>query len=723
MNSRRSEASSSPTSQNAKFTSTDDNLASEDGQTEDGRSLAALVTRLPMQVAVQKLLSLPYLGQIKFVLDVLLILAAGAWAWWTSFSQVEIPGHIWPFLVAVLVARISVFCALGLQHSSWLHVSRFEVFRLVLSAVLGTPLIAALLYYLPDPFNLRPIVRPTWVLITEAAFYLLVMFGARITARALASSGTEIGVLKRVLIIGAGNSGKALAFQLQETQSGYQPVGFLDDDPGKRKSRYRGLPILGTLEQMPKAVQSRNVQEAIVAITHLEPERLKDLLRMGAECGVQMRILPSLREMLGGTPNMRQVREIRMEDLLPRPEVHLDRKSITAYLSDRTVLVTGGGGSIGGELCRQALEARPRRLVVLGRGENSVFEMVQELNELCEDEEFSCEIVPVICDVRDRTALEAVFATFHPKVVFHAAAHKHVPLMEKYPCEAVKNNVLGTLNVVELAAQEGVEHFVMVSTDKAVDPNNVMGASKRIGELLVQSCANATGMSMVCVRFGNVLGSRGSVVPTMTRQIRRGLPVTVTDPDMVRYFMTIPEAVGLILQAGALGGSGEVFILDMGHPVKIMDLAHDLIKMWGLVPEQDIPIRIVGKRPGEKMGEELLTGDEQRTAEKQGPFYKVLGEPLAWPALTQSVHQLVEQAERGDTAQVLYGIQDLIPSFKGSEAARALSAANQSQVNKASDNAKPIRNEGANGSHSASSARGTHVPAHSKSVPADTTTR
>ena len=276
---------------------------------------------------------------------------------------------------------------------------------------------------------------------------------------------------------------------------------------------------------------------------------------------------------------------------------------ICQYLCDRSVLVTGGGGSIGSELCRQVLRAGAKRLLVLGRGENSVFEIVQELAEYDGD----CEVVPIICDVRDREALGRIFVRHAPDVVFHAAAHKHVPLMEMYPAEAVKNNVMGTLNVVELAARHRAERLVLISTDKAVRPSSVMGATKRIGEMIVKAYAAAHGANMVSVRFGNVLGSRGSVVRVMQRQIERRLPVTVTDADMVRYFMTIPEAVQLVLQAGAVGGQGQVFVLEMGYPVRILDLARDLIRLSGLVPEQDIPIRIIGRRPGEKVKEEVFS--------------------------------------------------------------------------------------------------------------------
>ena len=357
---------------------------------------------------------------------------------------------------------------------------------------------------------------------------------------------------RRVLLVGAGDAGHAIAFQIQESQADFDIIGFVDDANYKQGRRFRGLPVLGKINDIVRIAEARKVQEIIIAIPSLNPDELRQVLKACEPTGLPVRTLPPLRQIIGGKPDIGTLREVRMEDLLPRPEVDLDRAVLAGYLGGETVLVTGGGGSIGGELCRQVLAAGASRLLVLGRGENSVFEMEQELKEHNSD----CQIIPVICDVRDRKALEQVFQQNKINVVFHAAAHKHVPLMESYPSEAVKNNVIGTLNLVELAVQYKVAHFVMVSTDKAVEPTNVMGATKRIGELIVKGYATENETNMVCVRFGNVFGSRGSVVLTMRRQIQRGLPVTVTDPDMVRYFMTIPEAVQLILQAGSIGGCG-----------------------------------------------------------------------------------------------------------------------------------------------------------------------
>lgn len=595
---------------------------------------------------------------IKFLADLTLIVVAALAAWFVCFSQVREPGSPWPFVSTVVAARLFLYGILRLHRLSWLHVSRYEVLWLALTAVLGAPLTAVLLYVLPLPFTLRQLVRPASIFITEPAFYLLLLCGARITARAIANSCPGRG--RRVLIVGAGATGRALAYQIQESVNDYQIVGFVDDDTRMQGRRLRGLPIVGKSADLPQLIGYYEAQEIVVAIPSLAPQRLRELLLCLEPSRVPIRILPPLHGIMGGTADYKALRELRMEDLLPRPEIALDRASINSYLSGKTVLVTGGGGSIGGELCRQALLANATRLLVLGRGENSVFEMINELAELNN----TCVLVPIICDVRDRRAVERVFQTHQPDVVFHAAAHKHVPLMEQYPSEAVKNNILGTLNIVQTAVAHKVECLVMVSTDKAVDPSSVMGATKRIGELIVRGYANASGANMVSVRFGNVLGSRGSVVPTMTRQILQGKPVTITDPDMVRYFMTIPEAVQLILQAGSVGGRGEVFVLDMGRPVRILDLAHDLIRLAGLVPDVDIPIHIIGRRPGEKISEDLLTSLESKSASKTEHFYTTRGQTVELPLLEGRIEQLRVASEAGQDAEVIKIMQLMLPDFR-----------------------------------------------------------
>ncbi|MBC8102001.1 MAG: polysaccharide biosynthesis protein [Cytophagales bacterium] len=424
------------------------------------------------------------------------------------------------------------------------------------------------------------------------------------------------GLLQRALIIGAGDSGEAVARDLlRRSQDGTIPIGFVDDDPQKRRLQIHGLPVLGTTREIAEIVEREKIALILIAIREASGRAIRDILVHCEQTQARLCIIPSVGEMLEGPLGRHPgIRDIRIEDLLRRDPVRTDMQSIARYLSGQRVLITGAGGSIGAELCRQISALAPARLILVGQGENSVFEIEQELIR-----EFNFAPIAVIADIKDRARMEEVFRRECPTVVFHAAAHKHVPLMEANPQEAVRNNVLGTRNVAELAAQYRVQKFIYVSTDKAVNPSSVMGASKRIGEMIVQSLAKTSETEFAAVRFGNVLGSRGSVIPTMRRQIALGGPVTVTDPQMTRYFMTIPEAVQLILQAGLIGGRGEIFVLDMGEPVRILDLARDLIRLSGYRPDRDIPIKITGARPGEKIFEELLYDEEnsQRTTHEK----------------------------------------------------------------------------------------------------------
>lgn len=616
-----------------------------------------------VQGVVSRVLQLRQRSAVKIGADLALVAVAAAWSWFAAFGQVPQPGSPVPFIVAVLCARVPIYLAFRLHRVSWRTVSWQDMLGLVATAALGPPAIALVLFVLPEPFTLRALVRPHLIFATEPALYVLLLSGVRITTRALASSRTRSEAARRIIIAGAGEAGRSLAFQIQEsTANAWDIVGFVDDDAGKRGERIRGIPVLGRISDLPRLARDLTADQIVIAIPSLSPKGLREMLKTCEATGVPVRILPRLRELAGGVADPTQIREVRVEDLLPRPEVKLDREAISRYLAGKTVLVTGGGGSIGKELCRQVLMAGAAQVLVLGRGENSVFEAVQELSEL----DAEGEVVPVICDIRDRDAVAAVFERFAPQVVFHAAAHKHVPLMEMYPAEAVKNNVFGTLNLVQVSVEREVESFVLVSTDKAVDPSSVMGATKRIAEMIVKAYAVENGTSMVSVRFGNVLGSRGSVIPTMQRQIRLRRPVTVTDPEMVRYFMTIPEAVALIVQAGATGGRGEVFVLDMGHAVRIIDLAYDLIRLSGLVPGQDVPVRIIGRRPGEKIKEDIL-GDLERTgARKNGHFYIADPRAVNLSRLLGSVGRLEAILEGNGRAgeDVSSLLHDLVPNYQ-----------------------------------------------------------
>ncbi|MDD3926958.1 MAG: nucleoside-diphosphate sugar epimerase/dehydratase [bacterium] len=606
---------------------------------------------------------------IKISLDFVLICTAALWAWYVSFSQVSFPADPLPFILVVMCVRLPVHIIFDLHKVSWRNISRYDATRLAAASITGSVITAVLFRILPDPFNIYDLARPYLLFFTESAFNFLLLSSVRMAARAIASSSKQAGANKQrqIVIVGAGAAGMALAYQIQETMNGYKITGFVDDDPQKKNYSMRGIPVLGPTTELVDIVRRTDAEEIIIAIPSLAPERLRSMMTACEVSRIPIRILPPLKELIGGKADFAALRELRMEDLLPRAEVKLDKEAITGYLHGRTVLVTGGGGSIGSELCRQAMAAGASQLLILGRGENSVFEIHQELGEHAG----ACDLLPVICDVQDYAALENVFSKHKPDVVFHAAAHKHVPLMEHYPYEAIKNNIIGTRNVAALAVKYNIKRFVLVSTDKAVRPSSVMGATKRMAEKIVKAHAAVSDANMVSVRFGNVLGSRGSVVGIMTRQIRKRLPVTVTDPEMVRYFMTIPEAVQLILQAGAIGGRGEVFVMDMGHPVRILDLAHDLIRLSGLVPNQDIPIRITGQRPGEKIREELFTVAEEDGAVKRGHFYIAPPENIDLQELTATGEKLQEAAHRQDVGTITAILKEAIPSFTRTDTAKA----------------------------------------------------
>jgi FlaA1/EpsC-like NDP-sugar epimerase len=417
---------------------------------------------------------------------------------------------------------------------------------------------------------------------------------------------------KRALIIGAGACGIFIAKELKHNAtSPLYPVAFIDDNIYKQRMRILGIPIMGGRESIVRAVIDHRIDEIILAIPSLSRNETSKIIAICKQTNAKLKIVPKLDELIQGKPmSLKEIRNVEVEDLLGRDPVSIDLEGVADYVAGKTVLVTGAGGSIGSELCRQISPFLPSKLLLLGHGENSIYTIDKELRQLFPN----LQIESVIADVQDKQRIQQVFATFRPQVVFHAAAHKHVPLMERNPEEAIKNNVFGSQNVADAADKYSAERFVLISTDKAVNPTSIMGATKRIAEMYIQSLGRSSKTKFVAVRFGNVLGSRGSVIPHFKEQIAQGGPVTVTHPEMIRYFMTIPEAVQLVIQAGSFARGGEIFILDMGQPVKILDLATDLIRLSGFIPGEDIEIQFSGIRPGEKLYEELLTIEEGLTS-------------------------------------------------------------------------------------------------------------
>ena len=443
----------------------------------------------------------------------------------------------------------------------------------------------------------------TWLLL------ILLIGGSRFLLR-IAHDRTSFqpnGDLKRVLIIGAGEAGTMLLRSIKKNPAEYQVVAFVDDDRNKQHLKLMDVNVCGTTKDIPHIVQAKGVQEIILAIPSLSKREIREIYTRCIETKATIKIMPKIEDVMTGKVSVNDMQEIKIEDLLGREEVKLDMMALSNNLTNKIILVTGAGGSIGSEICRQVAQFQPQQLILLGHGENSIYTIHLELSEKMEYK--GVEFIPVIADVQDRERVFEVVQQFQPDVIYHAAAHKHVPMMECNPREAVKNNVFGTKNVAEAAHTFGVSNFVMISTDKAVNPPNVMGATKRIAEMIIQHLATYSETNFAAVRFGNVLGSRGSVIPRFKAQIAMGGPVTVTHPEMTRYFMTIPEASRLVLQAGSLARGGEVFVLDMGEPLKIVDLAKNLIRLSGF-SEEEIDIEFSGIRPGEKMFEELLNAEE-----------------------------------------------------------------------------------------------------------------
>lgn len=491
-----------------------------------------------------------------------------------------------------------------LYHRAWEYASVNElilIVKAVSASILVTALIVPLITMKPPFFRLYFI---TWMM------HLILIGGSRLSWRLYRRMFMEDNVKKQpTLIVGAGEGGSMMINQMYRSPyMGMEPVLAVDDDPRKQKIHIaQGVKVQGTTNDIPELIKRFRIKKVIIAIPTLSQKRLQEITKIAENPGIDVLIMPNIEGVMTGEIEVQQLKRVDVEDLLGREPVELDMAAISKELTGRTIMVTGAGGSIGSEICRQVCRFEPERIVLLGHGENSIYLIHQELQNLYQSR---IDIIPVIADVQDRNRIDQIIQTYAPYVIYHAAAHKHVPLMEANPREAVKNNVIGTKNVAELAKQYGVRKFVMISTDKAVNPPNVMGASKRVAEMVVQSLNDDNSKTdLVAVRFGNVLGSRGSVIPLFKKQIEAGGPVTVTHPEMTRYFMTIPEASRLVLQAGALAKGGEVFVLDMGEPVKIVDLAKNLIRLSGYTIE-DIGIEFTGIRPGEKLYEELLSEEE-----------------------------------------------------------------------------------------------------------------
>jgi FlaA1/EpsC-like NDP-sugar epimerase len=582
------------------------------------------------------------------------------WGPWVLFTALV-------YLVVSLPLKLAVLLYVGLYRRLWRFAGAAEMEHILVATAISASLCSLVGALLLPGLGITPMRVPLSVLFIDACLSSGAVALPRLFIRLLGrrTQWRKLEAAKRVLIVGAGAAGEIIVKELlSHPQLGLNPIGFVDDDRSKHGHRLCDLPVHGSLAQIKDLVLRYDVEEVIIAMPRASGTLVREVVKAAMDAGVGTRTVPGMYDIISGRVAVASLRQVEIQDLLRREPIQTDLEQVRVLATGETVLVTGAGGSIGSELCRQLARLEPAQVLVMGHGENSIFDVMAELAE----RHPHLDAVPIIGDVRDRRRMRLVFERYRPYAVFHAAAHKHVPLMEENVAEAITNNVLGTKNVTELSAEYGVEHLVLISTDKAVRPTNIMGATKRVAEQIVQEVAQTSGRNFVAVRFGNVLGSRGSVVPTFLRQIQTGGPVTVTHPEMRRYFMTIPEAVQLVLQAGAIGKGGEVFVLDMGEPVRILDLATDLIRLSGLEVGSDIEIRFTGTRRGEKLYEELFFDSENALATDHPKVLRAKNGALPI-GLGTAVDLLVDGARTGrDDKQLRSLLGRLVPDFRTSTA-------------------------------------------------------
>ncbi len=610
-------------------------------------------------------MNIRFRNRIVLIADFLLIIISvlGSYAlrleFTPDFVRYYVQGALWLACLGLAIKPL-VYFYFGFYRRLWIYASINEL-KLITMAVTSASVIISVifvsLYWLGvvGPGFPRSVLAIDWLL------SLLLVGGFRFALRIIAESGAprSKGKTSRILVIGAGDAGALVVKEMQKTrQINLEPVGFLDDDLGKQKHSLLGVPVIGRLTDLAQALEEQQVDEVIIAIPSAPGRVVRLVADVCRQKAVPFRTMPGIYELLGGKVNVSRLREVEITDLLRREPVRIHEELIGQALAGKRVLVTGAGGSIGRELCRQIARWKADSLILLGHGENSIFEALLELKK----DNPGLELIPVIADIRDAVRLHSVFDQFKPQIVFHAAAHKHVPLMQINVEEAVSNNILGTRNVVEAADRGNVQRLVLISTDKAVHPANVYGATKRMAEMIVLDSAVRTGKEYSVVRFGNVLGSRGSVVPLFKRMIANGGPVQITHPDMFRFFMTIPEAVHLVLQAAALGKGGEAFLLNMGEQVRILDLAEDLIRLSGLEPGRDIEIEFTGVRTGEKLREELWESDKTYDPTPHPDIFRSTGEVMIdSTALERCLSRLSEMVANSQKEEIIDLLDTVVP--------------------------------------------------------------
>jgi FlaA1/EpsC-like NDP-sugar epimerase len=619
---------------------------------------------------MRQLLSPHRLGQV--LVDAAIV----ALAWWLAFHlrfDHTIPIYYRHLLsqtiLIVLAIKLIVFIAFGFYNRWWRYVSIRDMWAVVRGVVVAS-LIADVTVYLVSPVH--GVRLPRSIAATDLLITLALVAGSRLLARTVIERPSlTLARGKEVLVVGAGDAGRLIVQEMQRSRMlNYTPVGFVDDDPRKRNTRLMGVRVLGTIDELPRVLREHRPDEVLIAMPSVSGEVRRRIVETAQQLRIAVKTLPGLYELITGEVGLAgQIRPVQVEDVLGREQVEVDFHEVAGYLEGHTVLVTGAGGSIGSELCRQIARVRPSRLILVDNAEGPLFEIEREL---VGDRGFTAAL-PKLVDVKDRKALRReVFEKYRPTVVFHAAAYKHVAMLETHPLESVRNNVVGTRILVELAAEFGVERFVFISTDKAVSPKTVMGQSKALCEWIVESFGHRRDVAtrFVAVRFGNVLNSSGSVIPIFRKQIERGGPVTVTHPEMTRYFMTIPEAVSLVVQAGAIGGRGQVFVLDMGEPVRIIDLAQNMIRLSGKEPRlpnetapetgRDVNITFIGSKAGEKIHEELWSDDESVGATTHPKIMRLSRPPVDPDWLALQLEELERLADEGDTLEVVGKLRNVV---------------------------------------------------------------
>ena len=594
---------------------------------------------------------------LLLIVDVITIIGVALISLLIRFDGYITPHYMHQMIDALPIMVISYIVMLLSMHL-YTRIWRYAGMREMVAVLIATTLGAGLFYtgmYVFDKSLPRSIYLISWILSTGVIgigrmvlHYIAMRYGGK--------QSTDADMVN-TLIIGAGDAGATIAREIERYHKRSRKViGFIDDDESKFNRLMGGVRILGNRHDIPSIVKENKVKEIIIAMPSVTRNEIRNIMEICSPLKCKVNTLPGMYQLLDDEVLVSHLHPVSIEDLLERDEVRLDMDIVEHYIRDKVVLVTGAGGSIGSEICRQIMRVGPKQLLLLGHGENSIYIINQELKNIYKDGP----IIPIIADIRDKQQLDQIFTQYNPQVVFHAAAHKHVPLMEIQPMAAVLNNIYGTRNVADVAGRHGVKRFVMISTDKAVNPTSVMGATKRVAEKVIISMNDTYDTKYITVRFGNVLGSRGSVIPLFKKQIEAGGPVTVTDPEMTRYFMTIPEASQLVLQAGAMGKGGEVFLLDMGEPVKIIDLARNMIRLSGLEPDKDIHIKITGLRPGEKKYEELLTSEEGTNRTNHTKIFEA-------PLDTVDRDWLIDKIATFDSCEtdmdVIGVLQDIIPTY------------------------------------------------------------